>query len=78
MGLVDELKADQGKPTSCGVCTYLRTRPEAEQIEWDEALMDRSFTHASIQRALDRRAEGIVSRSSIENHRNNRHKLLLR
>lgn len=72
--LRDELSADQGKPTQCSVCRFLGDQPPKERADWTEVLADRSFTHASIHRALMRR-DAVVSRGSVENHRSNGHKI---
>lgn len=71
--LLDEIRADQGKPTQCGLCRWLVDRPQKEREEWEAAFVDRSFTHASIHRALQRRGANIT-RGSVENHRANGHK----
>lgn len=73
LSLVDELRADQGKPTQCGLCRWLQQLTEAERAEWQGALDDRSFTHASIHRAIARR-NGNVTRGSVENHRTSGHR----
>jgi hypothetical protein len=75
--LLDELRADQGRPTQCQVCVFIESRPTDEQKEWDSACADRSFTHSSVHRALMRRKyEGTKgpSRTSVENHRKNSHR----
>ena len=71
--LLDELRADQGKPTQCVVCRWIETLSPGEQQEWDTACADRAFTHSSIFRALHRRESG-VKRGSVENHRTNKHR----
>lgn len=83
VSLLDELRADQGKPTQCAVCMWIDTRPPAEQAEWHEAMRQHStvITHASVHRAILRRidAEGAsytgprVGRGSVEGHRKNLH-----
>lgn len=73
MSLRDEIAADQGKPTQCGVCLWLSRQTAKDQAEWREIFADRSFTHASIHRALVRRDSGI-GRSSVESHRGAAHK----
>ena len=73
MSLLDELRADQGKPTQCAVCRYLEGIKKSECAEWDLAMADRSFTSASIHRALQAR-QAPVGRSSVESHRANRHR----
>lgn len=72
ISLRDELAADQGKPTQCSVCRWLAQQDKETAPEWRTVLKDRSFTHASIHRAILRR-DGIVSRGAIESHRSNNH-----
>ena len=71
--LMDELRADSRKMNACAACEWIAALPKAEQAEWDTACADRSFTHASIFRAIQRR-NGRVGRGSIENHRLNAHR----
>lgn len=73
VSILDELRADSKQPSSCRACDWIASRPEAEQKEWDAACADRSFTHAAIFRAMQRR-ESKVGRGSIENHRQNAHR----
>jgi hypothetical protein len=70
--LRDELAADQGKPTQCAVCRWLGRQDDKTAAEWRGVFADRSFTAASIHRALIRR-EAAVGRSSVESHRTNGH-----
>lgn len=71
--LRDELAADQGKPTQCSMCKWLESLDAKTRAEWAEVLADRSYTHASIHRAILRR-EAPVTRGSVEGHRTNGHK----
>lgn len=71
--LRDEIAADQGKPTQCAVCRWLDTLDPKSAADWRDVLADRSFTHASIHRAMARRDSG-VGRSSVETHRSGAHK----
>lgn len=71
--LRDELAADQGKPTQCAMCRWLSDLDAKARAEWVEVIADRSYTHASIHRAVLRR-EAHVTRSSVESHRSNGHK----
>lgn len=71
--LRDELAADQGKPTQCSMCKWLGSLDAKARTEWADVLADRSYTHASIHRAILRR-EAPVTRSSVESHRTNGHK----
>lgn len=70
--LIDELRADQGKPTQCGFCLWLAGRTDAERKEWAVAAADRSFTHSSIFRAAKKRGYP-AGLSSVETHRKNGH-----
>ena len=72
--LRDEIAADQGKPTQCGVCLTMSRMDEKARKEWDDVLNDQTFTHASIARAAARRRIGFT-RSSIETHRKNLHRI---
>ena len=71
--LRDELAADQGKPTQCSMCKWLSGLDAKGRAEWGDVLADRSYTHASVHRAIIRR-EAPVTRSSVESHRTNGHK----
>lgn len=71
--LRDEIAADQGKPTQCAACRWLGQQAAKDAAEWRGIFADRSFTHASIHRALARRDTGI-GRSSVETHRVGAHK----
>lgn len=81
--LMDELRADQGRPTQCTACAWIKTRPPAEQAEWHEAMRSHSavVSHASIHRAIIKRIEAsgvkydgpLVGRGSVEHHRKNAH-----
>jgi len=71
--LIDELKADQDPRSQCRVCHWLAERPAPERAEWAAAMLDRSFTHASLFRAAKRRGYGAGS-GSVETHRNGEHK----
>jgi hypothetical protein len=71
--LLDELKADQDPRTQCRLCTWLAARSEAERKEWAAVMADRSFTHASIFRAAQRRGYN-AGKGTIETHRGNGHK----
>lgn len=71
--LADELRADQDPRSTCKLCTWLASLSTKEQAEWDAAIRDRTFTHASIFRALARRNSN-VTKGSIESHRANRHR----
>lgn len=73
MNLRDELAADQGTPTQCGMCKWLAGLDAKARAEWAEVLADRAYTHASIHRALIRR-DAPVTRGSVEGHRSNGHK----
>ena len=72
--LREELAADQGKPTQCSMCKWLGSLEPKVRAEWVEELADRSWTHASVHRAIIRR-EAPVTRSSVEGHRTNGHKV---
>ena len=72
--LRDEIAADQGKPTQCSTCLWFRQSSEKDAAEWRAVFADRSFTHASIHRALVRRNVANVGRSSVESHRMGGHK----
>jgi len=72
--LRDEIAADQGKPTQCGVCLWLRLSADKDATEWRAVFADRSFSHASIHRAIVRRGVSNVGRSSVEGHRTGGHK----
>ena len=74
MTLIDELRADQGKPTQCALCIWLGTRTDPERKEWAAVTVDRSFTHASVFRAAKKRGY-TGGTSSIETHRKNEHRL---
>lgn len=78
MSILDEVLAEQGKPTSCATCNWLETRPRAEQAEWDVIMADKTVQHAAIHRTLVKReaavAGQLVSRASIANHRLNLHR----
>lgn len=70
--LIDELRADQGRPTQCVLCAWLAQMPAAERAEWAVVAADRSFTIASLYRAAKKR--GFPSGpASIENHRKREH-----
>ena len=71
--LREEIAADQGKPTQCAICRWLATLSASEAQEWREIMADRSFTHASIHRAIVKRTH-IVGRSSVETHRSGNHR----
>lgn len=71
--LRDEIAADQGKPTQCSACRWLAGLSDKEGAEWREILADRSFSHASIHRAMMKR-NAPVGRSSVEGHRSGGHK----
>lgn len=71
--LLDELRADQDPRAQCRVCRWIESLKPAEQAEWDAAMSDRSFTHASIYRALSRRESG-CGRSGVESHRTSKHR----
>jgi len=71
--LIDELKADQDPRTQCRLCVWLASRPEAECKEWAAVMIDRSFTHASIFRAAQRRGYN-AGKGTVETHRGNGHK----
>lgn len=73
MSLIDELAADQDPRAACRLCAWIAGRPEEEQREWDQALADRRFTHASVIRALVRRKAG-VGKGSVEGHRRAGHR----
>ena len=76
--LIDELRADQGKPTTCAACLWISGLSAEQQKQWDAAMADRSFTHASIHRAIQRRmpedGQGIGS-SSVAKHRSSKHRV---
>jgi hypothetical protein len=71
--LVEELKADQDPRTQCRLCVWLESRTESERKEWAAVMADRSFTHASIFRAAQRRGYN-AGKGTIETHRGNGHK----
>jgi hypothetical protein len=70
--LIDELRADQGKPNTCGFCHWLATRSEAERKEWASVATDRSFTCSSLFRAAKKRGYPHGT-SAVETHRKNGH-----
>jgi len=71
--LIDELRADQDPRMQCRLCTWLESRPEGERKEWTAVMADRSFTHASIFRAAQRRGYG-AGKGTVETHRGSGHK----
>ena len=83
VSLLDELRADQGKPTQCVVCLWIEAQPAPERADWHQAMLAHTsiYTHASIHRAILRRVEAsgssytgpVVGRGSVEGHRKNRH-----
>ncbi|MFH1104113.1 MAG: hypothetical protein V1757_04085 [Actinomycetota bacterium] len=73
MNLLEELKADQDPRSQCRLCTWLQTLTEADRKEWASAMLDRSFTHASIFRAAQRRGYG-AGKGTVESHRASGHK----
>ena len=68
--LRDELASDQSRKTQCGVCQWINQQNDA--ADWKAVIADKSFTHASIYRALQRR-DVHVGRGAIEMHRLNNH-----
>jgi len=71
--LIEELRADQDPRSQCRLCAWLTDRPKAEKDEWAAVMLDRSFTHASIFRAAQRR--GYASgKGTVETHRGSGHK----
>lgn len=75
MGLADELRADEVGATRCQMCKWLEEQDEETQKEWDEVLVDRSFPHTRIARALARRHIPI-SHGAVGSHRRARHREL--
>ena len=71
--LAEELRADQDPRASCRLCAWLNSQNTLVQVEWDAVLADRSYTHASLYRALLKR-DVPVGKSSVEGHRSNRHR----
>lgn len=69
MSLAAELRADQKTSGSkCTLCTYLKSLAPREQKEWRDVITDRSFSGASISRALMRRTITITE-GTVERHR---------
>lgn len=77
MTLRAELAADQDtRQGNCKVCTWLEGLPiegEEGQKAWDEAILDRSFNHSSLSRAMERRGF-IVSHFTVIRHRKMGHR----
>lgn len=71
--ILDEIRSDTG-PTRCGVCIWLETQSAEDRRQWQEAMDDKSYSRAAIERAIARRLpEGKTM--SVENHRNKGHKV---
>lgn len=75
MSILDEIRADQGKPTQCQFCIWLRTQSKSDQAEWQAALEDRTITTSSIQRAVARRMPDGQKTPTIDTHRQKGHKV---
>lgn len=78
--ILDEIRADQGKPVNCGLCTWLATQPREDAVQWHAAALDRTITKTSVLRAVKRRMERAgkpmpFGESSIDGHRKNMHSL---
>lgn len=72
--ILDEIRADQGKPTQCQFCLWLSSQPAADRAQWNEALADRTITTSSIQRAVARRLPDGAKVPTIDTHRQKGHK----
>lgn len=73
--ILDEISQDQGTAVSrCTLCAWLETQPEADQAEWDAALATKSFTRASIFRALKRHGV-VIGKETAANHTKSDHRV---
>ena len=55
MGILDELRVDEPRQSSCSVCIWLESRTPDEQAEWVEAFTDKSIGTSRIWRAMKAR-----------------------
>ena len=71
--LIEELRADQSPRTQCRFCGWLAERSKPERDEWAAAMLDKSYTHASLFRAAQRRGF-MNAQGSVETHRTGGHR----
>ena len=69
MGLLEELRADQSRGGQvCKTCVFIESQPAEEQHIWREAFADRSFSTASLARAI-RKRDAKITESAVYTHR---------
>ena len=69
MDILEELRADQARGGQvCKTCTFITSQPAEEQHVWREAFADRSFSTASLARAIQKR-DVTITESAVYTHR---------
>lgn len=73
MTLLDELRADGAKRSSCAACDWLDSRSPDERAEWQQAMSDKSISAPTIWRAMVKRGFTLTD-YAVKRHRSNEHR----